>query len=353
MNIKERTLAVLRGEEPDRVPWLIYNELLPRGYVSRQLRNKGLGLKVSVPICKVETPNVSVESKRVEDIVYTTYHTPVGSVSTKQRTGLPAGTGGSWAIEYMIKDVSDYKVVGFMVEDTVYVPDPKPVLEAEQNLGNDGIVFVWAERSPLQKALIEFMGYKTFAIELHRHPKEFDELLRVIEKKANEYYRIVAESPVEIVNGSDNINSIVTSPKLFEKYCVPFYSKQARLLHKKDKIWENHFNGKLGCLKDLISKTDLDVIEAFTPPPMGDLPLAEARVAWRNKTISLNFPESVFLLGSKAVKKCTLELLRSAALGDRFIMSVTEDIPTNLWERGLMAITNVLLKHGKYPLSLL
>ena len=44
-------------------------------------------------------------------------------------------------------------------------------------------------------------------------------------------------------------------------------------------------------------------MEAFASPPMGDLMLAEARAAWKDKVISLNPPESVILEGLDAVKK--------------------------------------------------
>jgi hypothetical protein len=112
-------------------------------------------------------------------------------------------------------------------------------------------------------------------------------------------------------------------------------------------------DGKLMALKDLIAKTDLDVIEAFTPPPMGDLSLEEARVLWRGKIISLNFPESLFLEGSNVVQKHILSLLREASPGDRFILSITEDIPSKYRETGLLAITSIWRKYGKYPIKLL
>jgi hypothetical protein len=312
----------------------------------------GLGLKVSAPIWRVEMPHVRVEMRNLGNIIYTTFHTPVGSVSMKQKIGLQEGAGSSWIIEHPIKDLSDFEVIEFMAEDTRYIPDYKPFLDVERNLGNDGIVFVWAGRSPIQELQIELMGYKVFAIALHKYPKEFERLIRVLERRADERYRIIAESPVEVVNGTDNINSVIVSPRLYERYIIPFYSRQHQLLHKHDKILEDHMDGNLMALKNLIAKTDLDVIEAFTPPPMGDLSLEEAKISWREKIISLNFPESVFLEGPNVIQKHILSLLREAAPGDRFILSITEDIPARYRETGLLAVTNVWRKYGKYPIKI-
>ncbi|RLI34710.1 hypothetical protein DRO55_06150, partial [Candidatus Bathyarchaeota archaeon] len=120
--------------------------------------------------------------------------------------------------------------------------------------------------------------------------------------------------------------------------------------HKAGKILENHLDGRLSSLKHLIAKTDLDVIEAFTPPPMGDLPLSEAREIWRDKIISLNFPESIFVRGYEATRSYMLNLLREAAPGDRLMITITEDIPPEHRWTGLSAITDVLWERGRYPL---
>ncbi|MEM2167219.1 MAG: hypothetical protein QXR74_02490, partial [Candidatus Bathyarchaeia archaeon] len=127
--------------------------------------------------------------------------------------------------------------------------------------------------------------------------------------------------------------------------------KQHRLLRKHDKILEDHMDGKLKALKDLIAKTDLNVIEAFTPPPMGDLPLKEAREAWDGKIISLNIPESIFLESPSRIQEYVLSLLREAAPGDRFMLSITEDIPAGYREMGLTTVTRVWRRYGKYPIQ--
>lgn len=350
MNIKERAMAAYHGEAPDRIPWLIYDMLFPRGYMERQLRNMGLGLKVPICLWKEEMPNVRLETKTDGNIVTKTYHTPLGDATRKERIGLREGAGSFWVVEHLIKDVADFEIIEFMTEDTVYTPDYERFYEAQRNLGDDGLVFVWAGRSPIQEMQVELMGCETFAKALYKHPKEFESLRRALEKRTDERYRIIAGSPVEIVNGTDNISSETVSPKLFEKYVIPFYKKQFQLLSKKGKILEDHMDGKLKCLKDLIAKTDLHVVEAVTPPPMGDLFLAEARAAWNGKAISTNFPESVFLEGPEAVKKETLKILSDVAPGDRFIFTVTEDILAEQRWNGLLGMAEVMEKHASYPL---
>jgi hypothetical protein len=351
LNIKERTMAAYNGENPDKIPWLIYNTLFPRGSMARKLRNKGLGLKVSASVLNEEMPNVTIKTKNVGNFVYKTFDTPIGSVSTKQRIGLSEGTGGLWTVTHPIQNISDFDIVEFIVEDTIYTPDYESFLNTERNLGSDGIVFVWAGRSPLQKMQIELLGYKNFAIAFFRFHRYFERLIRVLDKKAQERYKIIAESPAQVVNGTDNISSDIVNPHLFSRYLLPFYQKQHQLLNREGKILENHMDGKLKFLKQLISEMNIDVVEAFTPLPMGDLSLSDARTTWKGKVISLNFPGSVFLQGPAAIKKKTLDLLKEAAPGDNFIFTVTEDIPFKYRWESLLTITRVLERKGSYPLS--
>jgi len=259
-------------------------------------------------------------------------------------------------MEYPVKSLSDYEAAKFILEDTVYEPNYEAYVWADRHVGDDGFVRVDC-KSPFQSLLLNFMGYKTLAMEVHRHRKEFEDLLKAMEGKYYEVIHILANSPAEVVGIDGNINGRVTSPRFFEKYLLPFYKRASEILHEKNKIVSVHMDGALACLRDLIPKTGIDVVEAFTPPPLGDLPLSEARNAWgEDIIIETNFPEIICLEGVDATKRYAKEMLRTVAPCDGFILSVTEDIPykepNDILERSLRAITDVMLKHGKYPVKI-
>jgi hypothetical protein len=50
------------------------------------------------------------------------------------------------------------------------------------------------------------------------------------------------------------------------------------------KIVGTHYDGRLASCNDLIADAPIDLIESLTPPPEGDLVLAEARAAWPSKS---------------------------------------------------------------------
>lgn len=227
------------------------------------------------------------------------------------------------------------------------------IIQLKEELEGDGIVTVSSDYTPLMKVILRYMGFRNFALIFKRRPDVIDDLVQTLDEKYMEMYNVIAGSPAEIVRIGDNIDGLMISPYLFEKYCLPFYNKYCRILKANGKRVKvvSHMDGRLRTLKDLISLTELDAIEAFTPPPGGDLPLKEARESWQNKVIWMNFPEAVLLEGPEKVRDFTLNLLKEAAPGDRLIISITEDIHPNYLKSGLRVLVETLHRYGKLPIE--
>ena len=102
MDPRTRILRALHGESIDGVPWSCYPGIVPAGQVERELRNRGMALIVSVPVCLRDMPHVQVlEREAREDgqrFIYRTFRTPVGEVTEKRR--VEAGYGSQWIVEH-------------------------------------------------------------------------------------------------------------------------------------------------------------------------------------------------------------------------------------------------------------
>lgn len=316
------------------------------------MREMGLGLDERCSIYRTFMPNVGIESRTIGDYVYTTYRTPVGELRSKTRIGMRFQfPGGSWTVEYPVKNADDIKALRFMIEDTVYEPDYENYVRIKEELGEDGIVTVWADYTPLMKIIVRYMGFRTFALMYRKNRDAIEDLINILDESFSKMYRIIADSPAEIVRMGDNIDSLLVSPSMFEKYCLPYYNKYAKTLHDKGKTVISHMDGRLKALKNLIAETRLDAIEAFTPPPGGDLPPREAREAWSNKAIWMNFPEEVFLRTPEEIERYTITLLEEIAPGEGFIISVTEDIHPDHYRKGIETVTKTLYRYSRLPIK--
>ena len=139
------------------------------------------------------------------------------------------------------------------------------------------------------------------------------------------WYEIAAKSPGadRRVRGQPGCGA--GDPEHFEKYFMPEYEKQAAVLHGQGKFMSVHMDGRLGVLKQLIAKTPVDIIEALHPPPMGDVPIAEALRVWKDKTLWLGFPGSDYASGPEATRQFALGLLREIGTTDRLAIAMSTE----------------------------
>ncbi|MBI2941234.1 MAG: hypothetical protein HYY04_12430 [Chloroflexi bacterium] len=353
MSIHERIVTALKGEMPDRVPWTIYAGLLPRGGVERRLRNKELGL-VSYPLVyATQRPHVNLAERSIEEngetVQVRTYQTPLGELTEKRRT--EPGYNSSWILEYFVKQPRDYEILEFIIRDTVYRPDYSVFVRARGEMGDDGLVGARILRVPYQRLWIEFTGLDRLLLDLNDCPDLVGRVVQAIDEKDRELWEVVAASPSDDVWCPDNVTAQAMAPRLWDHYLAPYYEALGEVMHRHGKRVIVHIDGATRMLVDRIARTPIDVIEAFTPMPTGDLTLAEARAAWKDKAIWINFPSSVHVEEPDEVAAMTGELLRQAAPGNGFLMGVTENVPDAVYARSLGAITEVIDRFGACPLA--
>jgi uroporphyrinogen-III decarboxylase len=352
MNVRQRVRAVLDGEMPDRIPQLIYPNFLPRGSFERKLRNMGLGLNLHCSVHSTESPNVKQDSHTEGNNEVTDIITPMGNLRSSRRINMTfQHPGGSWRVEYPVKGVEDLEILNFMVEDMSYQPDYDNYMRMDSELEGDGVISVAACRTPLMYLIVHHLGYRAFARMLHRHPEALQETVEIVDRSFTEICRIVAESPAEIVWIPDNIDQVLMPAKLFERYCLPYYNKYTAILHQGGKRVISHMDGRLKALKELVERTQLDGIEAFTPPPMGNLPVSEAKEAWRGKALWLNFPQVIFLEPRERIRAFTLKLMEEMGDGSGYIVGMTEDIHPDHYRKGMQTLTSTLYEKGHLPLA--
>jgi hypothetical protein len=302
-----------------------------------------------------ETPAV-VEGRTV---VRRTYSTPVGSVFEEEWRDAGVGLWHAnrswrgvtpWLTSHLIKGAEDYQVVQYIVDNTEYLTDYFPIEQAMDWLGDEGVVLDNLPHSPLQMMLIYWVGSEggRFFYDLADYPDLVEGLLRATSKSREPLYEIAARSPAPISMCGDNIDGALIGPRLFEKYCLPEYEKQAKTLHQHGKLMAVHMDGRLAVLKDLIPKTSIDIIEGFHPLPMGDLPLDEALSLWKDKAIWIGFPDAVYQLGTQATRERALSLLQEAMPGDRVAIAMSTENPVS--NQNLLTLTSVLEK-AYLPLS--
>jgi len=345
MNTKERILAALNWSEPDRVPLTVYDWLLPRGVNERLLREIGLGLITRLPAHRVEHRQVEIVTREYWEngraLIRRSIRTPVGEVSQLLEPDRAYGTS-NWIQEHFIKTPEDYRVMEFYYRDMVFRGNYDTIRENQRRLGPDGIVIIRVAKAPIQEMLYQMMGMERFAEDYHSRRDLFDSLHSTMVQRYEGLYALAANSPVEIIQLGDNITSDVVGRERFCNYLMPEYKKLRERLAAAGKKLAVHMDGRLKSLKDEIAAAELDILEAMTPSPMGDVSVREAREWWPDKALWINFTSSVHIEVPERIEAHTRQLLEEAGSKRGFVISVTEDAPVEALERSLAVIARVL-----------
>ena len=355
MTNKERFYTIISGGIPDRVPFLIFSELLPGDVFEKELKPRGVGLIVHTgsvfPIRRLVEENSSFDG----DIHTITLETPAGKLTACYRTGFKHASGnGEVQKEWFVKSEQDYAAMIWVLDHTDFDMNDAHYRDVKQRLGDDGITHTWCDEPPYM-GLQYLLGYESWAMHQFDHPELFDELLLAYGRMQDRRMKVQVQSPEKDLINIGNLSGNY-SPKNYEKYTKPYFDHYAEILRKAGCSVTIHADALN--LKEHLSLCPgpyVNVVEAFTPPPIGNLSLSEARTAWGdNTTIHINIPETLFYSGYEVTYKWTRDLLLSDPCPNKFL-SFTEmgllgvdGEKLKIFKQGIYAVIDALDKYGVY-----
>jgi hypothetical protein len=286
------------------------------------------------------------QDQRVVDGVrheYRTIETPKGTL-TEEAT-IETGYGSRWIKKYLVSGPEDYAAAEYFARNTTFEPDYEPWKAADAEMGAGGIVVGEIMPIPLMTLMVAWLGVEGLAEGIYHETDRFESLLDALDRHYDRQVELAAGSPAEVIWWGDNVTGAIVSPRLFERYVAPVYARALPVLRQVGKFPITHYDGSNRPLKHVLARTALPVIEAFTPPPGGDLPVHEAKAAWPDKVVWVNFPAPLFLESAETIHAYTLDLLASAAPGGRFVLGCTEDFPLQHFEKTFTAIGRALAEY--------
>ena len=193
-----------------------------------------------------------------------------GTLESAWRDGHP--------VKHPIANLADLNV-GLNIWRETYVeelPGPKPedsARRAVSAVGDDGLFMLTLEPSPVQQLIEMDIGLENFYYLLHDHPRELQALLDAMHAaRRREYQLIAARMPVDVVCPVENTSSTLTSPEIYQRYCLPQITDLVDIMHAHGKKVILHMCGLLRHLLPVIKRTGADGINAATPPTVGDTP---------------------------------------------------------------------------------
>lgn len=339
MTSKERILNAIRGKETDRVPWspflAYYWEHLPQtvqkagqvAYLKQMgadplLRGFHQLFKTNVKNCEF---HMNTCGKKRQDVI----ETKVGTL-TEEYTY--SDNANSWFLtSHAVKEEEDFKILQYVTEHTQLIPFYDDFLKDYHALGDGGVYLPLLGlygKTGFQSMVERWCGTVELTYALYDFPEVVEECLAVIHQKDMETAEISVESPAEGFVFWEDSSTTNISPDFFQKYTAPLVDAWGKKIHSHDKLLIHHACGHLADLLPLMGNTAIDMAESVSPPPTGNIEIADAVKKLPGHVGIIGGIEPTFFLNCdiQELENCVEQLLQTMK-GRRFVLANSDSCP--------------------------
>lgn len=374
MTGRERILAAISHQEPDRVPvsprvgaWLIAEygdaglatqmEQLPDMDLMHIVGDGTRNYLDSYPD-DYELPEVEVDQKKYQEgdtvVVERTFHTPAGRLS--DRTLIPPGgreygvSPNPFKTEYLVKGPADLDPLHYLLPDINTNFDFLSGIE--EQVGDRGVVMVCI-RAALDHNAGYARGMQDLMTDYYTDRALFNDLLWLFHRRSLAQTRAALEGGAEFIFGSWYFHSLSVgwSPDLFEQVFVPQIREHVELTHLYDAYYDYYDDGKLRGSMDMIARTGVDVLETCTPPPVGDFDLVAAKRRIGNRTTLKGYVDLLYVIKHGTpdlVTQTVREAMEIGKPGGGFIIGSSDSFREGTPRENITAYFDACKRYGVY-----
>jgi uroporphyrinogen decarboxylase len=339
LNHRERVMAALRGQEPDRVP---YCELsIDRAFAAKLL---GWNEKPQVNALEENSPFTLEEAKIVSralglDNIFYLRRQPVYVDTFVDEEGRTfPGTG-------KIKTEDDLAMIN--------LPDPHRdefYAEAEFFAGNKGdYAAFFLTRGGLAPAMLS-MGIDHFCLSLYDDPKLIAQLLDIYFNWMEVVAARICQLGFDVFCMADDFafnTGMMFSPDMFNELIVPHYRRLSEIITIP---WVFHSDGNIQEGIDMLREVGVIGIH---PIEKGTMDIRKVKKEYEGKLCILGNVDMV-LLGSgspREVEEEVFGLIRDVAPGGGYIVTSGNSLADYLKPECVLAIPKTIEKYGSYPIG--
>lgn len=367
MTERERLLTVLKGETPDVVPWFadIGHWYRSEAYDKWDLfgvtevdtkifdihRDVKAGAYIDAGSLHKEEFEDGVEHIREMqgELAVEKFITKIGEVTMERRW---SPVSFSWDVtKLMIQSPKDLEVLTYAMERKKIIPNLEYWDTMEEYYGEIGIGFPHMGYTALGSLVSYYMGVENTIYASFDYPELLKKYCETYNSKQMEIVNICASSPAPHLFFGDNLSSDVQPPPLFNEYSYDHYKNIADTLHKAGKTVSAHLDGMLNNIIGVVAEAGIDVADACTPAPTGDLTPSQMREQAGNDMILMGgiaptkwLPET----SDKEFVEHVKEWLDLKKTNSRFVQSAGDQVPPGTEYKRIKLVREIVDEFGQY-----
>jgi len=396
---RQRILAAVRGEMPDRIPYvpridLWYNANSLNGTLPARHRGRSrdeIALAEGWALHKVvadhlRQPNpdamlhralgvhfmkeyvaqfafsdrVRIEVARDGDRTRIRYTTDRGTIRTStvySEQMRRSGTSVPWIEEHAVKSPADLKVLARIFENVDVVARYEPFREYAAETGENGLptTSFTVAAGPVHHIQKYFLDATAFFHFYRDHLREILYLADALAPLYTKALQVTAESPAEIIQWGSNFDEMLTFAPMFVAYFVPWIRRAREALSPRGIRILCHTDGENQGLMDLIRDSGTEVAEAVCPAPMTKVTIQEYYRRWGDRiTIYGGVPSNLLLpqlTPDDQFVGYMDALFTGIGDGRRFVLGIADTTPPDADFDRLVRIGEMAAEKGRLPLA--
>lgn len=356
MNSRERLIAVLNGQIPDRVPisFFVQEEFLSFYYPERKVVRRleeavdcatELGFDIMVRSKAFEFPHFMKKSftnwelKSFEKIennnLYTIFeiNTPGGTL--RQIEAAPylgrAGSGIHRSVcEYLIKEEQDFDIFQRYVPevDNDTINEMKAfAIHSREVIGDKGICVPWGWAGVYNQAS-NYRNVQELMIDAYTEPDFYNAFMQKITDMEISFNSFLAEFSIDAIGIQGNIaNSGMVGKDFFETYIMPYEKQLVDAIKSKNKFTVYHNCGKAKVLRPSYVEMGLTAWETIAEHPQGDNTLIDAKREVGDKLVLIGNIDQVNFLktaSGEQIREKVEEIISIGKVNGRYIFASSD-----------------------------
>ncbi len=339
MTGRERILAALRRQQPDRVPtmeWVLHPQVMKdmngaEGDIEFAQRVGLDGIAVSIDYTK-ET----IDDKHFKDewgvvrVSYDDYPNPVG---------------------YPVKDMADFK--------KLVIPDPdadyrfNKIKKALSAVGDE--IAVVARVKDVISQPRDLMGFEDFLMAFYLDPELIEALMKMCVEHSTKIAKNLAEIGVEaIVIGDDIANNtgLLMKPEMYMEQVYPYFKELVGNFKDLGLLVIKHSDGDLRAILPELVDSGIDCLDPIDP--LGNMDMAYMKKTYGGRIALKGNVDCVKTLVDKSmedVRKETAQCILDGSAGGGHIISSSNSIHKGISPINYQAFLDAVREFGQYPID--
>lgn len=381
MTSRQRLLAAIAHQEPDRVPvaprmhlWSVEQYGDHNWLRILQLQNEfGMDPLIDVhfrvpayirqPFSgdyrELKDVHVNIASENLGDLnrIRRRFRTPAGDLTDvidlphrRSRFGLSPSPAHR---EFLVKGPQDVEKIPFILCDPREVTDTNWPQMIEL-IGERGLLQVHPNPGSTAPSMSQTMGMENAMLSFYSDRETFDRLLEIFAEYHQRVTRRILElgAPVVFMSWHDFGVSAGWSPKIWREAFKPLIKANVDLVHEYGALYNYFDNGPIKPLLPEVAELGVDIVSSLCPPPVGDVDLAQTKRLIGDKVCLHGNVDAIWIVQRgtpEQVREAVREAIQVGAPGGGYILGNSDAFFMDTPRENIEAFFEAAHEFGRYP----